>query len=56
MNLQGLAEPESTPVARLVAMLVTDKRLKAEALTTVSGWPERESSPTGRWRNQAAQG
>jgi len=43
MNLQTLAETESTPVARLVARLGTDKRLKAEASTAISGWPERKA-------------
>jgi len=58
MALQTLADPESIPVARLGARLGTDKRLKAEALTTVSGWPERKAllqaggSPSKRTHEQ----
>jgi len=43
MNLQTLGDPESAPVARLVVMLGTDERLKAEASTAVAGWPERKA-------------
>jgi len=43
MDLQTLAEPESTPVARLGTMLGTDERLKAEASAAISGRPERKA-------------
>jgi len=58
MDVQTLAEPESNLVARLGTMLDTDGHLKAEALTTVSGWPERKAllqaggSPSKRTQEQ----
>jgi len=58
MDLQTLAEPESTPVARLGARLDTDGHLKAEASAAVSDWPERKAllqaggSPSKRTHEQ----
>jgi len=53
MDLQTLADPESDPITRLVTRLGTDERLKAEALTTVFGWPERKAYPAGWLTGQA---